>query len=535
MINTFEGQFTKFLLRNKGTSVNNKDELLIILNDKPRTFLIRLQLLINKLNLNLKKHHSKNIKNKLNKNYQELQTRIQTRNLDNVNNNIFNNINKINKNNLTFNNNRNSQIISVNDNSKLRNYSNKDYEISSSKLYCLITEKIKTKIKIVEDLLINNNLPIPVNLLKPLLNNKGVSKLICNNLNNLNNKNNFNYLDRNIITNLANTNSFEESENKINNLKKNIFNLKTLQSKLPDFNKLMINSNNIQHPDSSTITLLKNKIKNYTDNNLDILNMNTTQYFELVTPQKKVNTFTQNIVYNFNKYNNTNFINIFTLLEYAFKSMSCLISKPQYVETPQKLVIQLFYFLIPVKLNKINKLNSSKSSRNLKNNNNLNNLISNSLPIATEVNGIKIPSNNNINKNNNNNNKTFKNLLTQKNINKLNKLCAILSKICNKSVTLDLIPLSVPFFDDNILVKSLGILSKTVSVVNIINLVFGNIILYSKNEANYVYNYSITKSYLSGAKIKIGGRLMTQKAIPRISSRIIQRGSISPNKVTFSN
>jgi hypothetical protein len=126
-------------------------------------------------------------------------------------------------------------------------------------------------------------------------------------------------------------------------------------------------------------------------------------------------------------------------------------------------------------------------------------------------------------------------LLTKKNINKLNKLCTILSKIFNKPVTLDLIPLSVPFFDENILVKSLGILSKTVSVVNIINLVFGNIILYSKNEASYVYNYSITKSFLSGAKIKIGGRLMTQKVVPRISSRIIQKGSIAPSKVTFSN
>jgi hypothetical protein len=205
--------------------------------------------------------------------------------------------------------------------------------------------------------------------------------------------------------------------------------------------------------------------------------------------------------------------------------MSCLISKPQYVETPQKLVIQLFYFLIPVKANTFNQ--------------NLNNLKT-SLPIATEVNGIKIADsrslNNNITKINKNKDKIFtEHLLTPKNINKLNKLCTILSKIFNKPVTLDLIPLSVPFFDENILVKSLGILSKTVSVVNIINLVFGNIVLYSKNEASYVYNYSITKSFLSGAKLKIGGRLMTQKVVPRISSRIIQKGSIAPSKVTFSN
>ena len=473
MINTFEGQFTKFLLRNKGTTVNNKDELLIILNDKPRTFLIRLQLLINKLHFNLQKNYSKKIKNKLTKNYHNLQTRIRSRNLDNVNNNINSALaTKLNRGSAPH------HIISVNDN-----------------LNCLINEKITIKIKNVEDLLINNTFPIPVNLLKPLLN-----------------------------TNISNNNK--------NNLSRVAVNKKQNKAVInkPNFIQSLSNQlQNIKNPNLSTITLLKNKIKNYTDNKLD--NMNITQYFELITPQKKVNPFTQNIVYNFNKYNNTNWSfrdsNIFTLLEYAFKSMSCLISKPQYVETPQKLVIQLFYFLIvpraphSVKTNKVKK--------------NFNNLKT-SVPIATEVNGIKIAdSKNNITNMNKNKDKITAYLLTPKNINKLNKLCTILSKIFNKPVTLDLIPLSVPFFDENILVKSLGILSKTVSVVNMINLIFGNIVLYSKNEASYVYNYSITKSFLSGAKIKIGGRLMTQKVIPRISSRIIQKGSIAPNKVTFSN
>lgn len=252
MINTFEGQFTKFLLRNKGTTVNNKDELLIILNDKPRTFLIRLQLLINKLHFNLQKNYSKKIKNKLTKNYHNLQTRIRSRNLDNVNNNINSALaTKLNRGSAPH------QIVclrpSVNDN-----------------LNCLINEKITIKIKTVEDLLINNTLPIPVNLLKPLLNTN-----ISNN-----NKNNFARIAVNKNQNKAVINK-------------------------PNFIQSLSNQlQNIKNPDSSTITLLKNKIKNYTDNKLD--NMNITQYFELITPQKKVNPFTQNIVYNFNKYNNTN-------------------------------------------------------------------------------------------------------------------------------------------------------------------------------------------------------------------------------------
>jgi hypothetical protein len=112
-------------------------------------------------------------------------------------------------------------------------------------------------------------------------------------------------------------------------------------------------------------------------------------------------------------------------------------------------------------------------------------------------------------------------------------LCIILSRIFNKNVVLDLIPLKLPFFDDNILVKAIGIICNKVSVRTIFNFIFRKATLYSKVRANLKYKYSMTKSYLSGIKIRIGGRLMTQKVIPRISSREIQRGPISHRKVTF--
>jgi hypothetical protein len=132
--------------------------------------------------------------------------------------------------------------------------------------------------------------------------------------------------------------------------------------------------------------------------------------------------------------------------------------------------------------------------------------------------------------------KPFKRLnkfITEKNFNKLNKLCTILSRIFNKPVQIDLIPLTLPFFDDNILVKVIGILSKKVSVRTIFNFIYRNTKLYSKITANYKYRYSVTRSFIAGIKIKIGGRLMTQRVIPKKSSRVMQRGATSVGKVTY--
>src|ERR1700729_3073274 len=159
--------------------------------------------------------------------------------------------------------------------------------------------------------------------------------------------------------------------------------------------------------------------------------------------------------------------------------------------------------------------------------------------IITSYKGITIPSNNKFNvKKNKNRNKNkkinpFKYFLNPNNIHKLEILCNILSKIFNKKIQLDLTPLKAPFFDDNILVKAIAILSKRIPVRSIFNLIYRRTILYSKNKADLAYKYSITKSFLAGIKIKIGGRLMTQRVIPKKSSRVFQRGAIAKGKVTY--
>ena len=125
------------------------------------------------------------------------------------------------------------------------------------------------------------------------------------------------------------------------------------------------------------------------------------------------------------------------------------------------------------------------------------------------------------------------NLLTFKNLQKLNKLCTILSRIFKKPVELDLVRLHLPFFDDNILVRAIGIMTKKVHVRNIINYIFRKTIINSKKMNNFTNKGSIIPSFLGGIKIKIGGRLMTQRVVPRLSSRIIQRGAIARGKVNY--
>lgn len=270
----------------------------------------------------------------------------------------------------------------------------------------------------------------------------------------------------------------------------------------------------------------KDLIKDYHEN--QIKTINATQYFELINRYKIVDPFHQNINYNYNKSNNTKIQNIFTLLEYAFKSMSCLISKPVFMETQDNLIINLFYFFIPGKMNKIKRFNRYPFGLGQG---------GDKLPIATSLNGISIPNNNNnLNLKNNkesNDSLTFKQFLTPYNMNILNKLCTILSNIFKKPVKLDLIALRQPFYDDNILVKVIGIMSKRIPVASIFDYIYRNTELYSKFKANDQYRYTITRSFLAGIKIKIGGRLMTQKVIPKISSRTMQRGATATGKVSF--
>jgi hypothetical protein len=474
MVKLFGDKYLQFLHRTKGTSINTKEDLIKILNRKPRSFLTRLKSTIRTLKL-----YNKNILNP---------KQILRENKKGNTKKIITNLVKDNTSNPLKSKILNKQFKSI-------------INISKYTKSNLLTNKMN----ILKNILNNNKLSIPLNLLKPLL-NKNINQspsLKNKSTNDLKTKNS----------------KFVVKDVNIEIISKD--NLKSNKSKL-------INGQNY----TPRIKRLKSLILNY---NLNLKNkITTTKYFKLITSYDSVNAFHENIKFNFYKYNNTNIKCVYNLLEYAFRALSCLISKPVFMETPDKLIINLFFFFVPGKVNKFERF---KRLKRLK-----------SVPRLKSLNGMNIPSNKiktpktkkfktpaqikrelrkNITKN------KLNYFLTSTNTYKLQLLCHILSHIFKKPVELDLIPLKLPFFDDNILAKSIGIMSRKIPVRTFFNFIFRKTILYSKIKASYNYRYSITRSFLAGIKIKIGGRLMTQRVIPKKSSRIFQRGAIATGKVNY--
>ena len=229
-------------------------------------------------------------------------------------------------------------------------------------------------------------------------------------------------------------------------------------------------------------------------------NFRQNKYLGIFLPFNSINSYQKNIHFNTSK----RIQNLFSLLEYAFIAMSSLISKPVYLETPDKININLFYFLIAS--DQMNKVTA---------------------PIATSYNGIGI-------KNIGNTGMRVQplKLFTQNNIQNLNLLCLILSRIFKKPVELDLIRLHLPYYDDNILVKAIGIMSKDINIRHIFNIIF------TKTKIATLLKSSRTggiNSNLAGIKIKISGRLMTQRVIPRLTTRVIQKGAITRGKINYIN
>lgn len=445
-INLFGANYDNFLLRNKGVTIENKEQLLHILNHKPRTLLSSLRVFVKGLiNYNSQlqlptvntTYNSSNLENK------KGELRLRNQNLP-----------------------TNIKGSNVTPASPVR-------DTQAAPISCVNTHQIiRGKIQELTQSLRQNKLALPLELLTPLL-------ALATDANN-----------------------------------------STTQS--------VLSSNN---------------------------SISKTQYSKLINPFKTVNSFEQNISYNFNINNNRKFTpaygsygsvgqqqNITTLLEYAFRGMSCLISKPVFMDTPKNLIINLFYFFVP---GQVDLQKQSLRLRTLNANGKV------SAPIATSLDGITIPSNSNKNvkklvsakADNNKANSSISNLnqinnfkLTNlTNMNKLNKLCIILSNIFNKPVELDLTRLNAPFFDDNILVKLIGLVSTDLKPIKIFDSIYKNANIFNKRTADYNYSYSITRSFLAGIKIKIGGRLMTQRIVPKITTRHSQRGATATGKVTYSD
>jgi hypothetical protein len=250
--------------------------------------------------------------------------------------------------------------------------------------------------------------------------------------------------------------------------------------------------------------------------------------------------FKYQIVTDMNKFNTNNaskFLSIF------FKSIYCLISKPVFITTPDKVKIQLFYFLCLPKIFLVQNLRKGLYVLAFGNNEiKVNNLINQKNRRQTLVRNKKVI---------NNLKNLAQSILTKVYPYKFKNLCTILSKHFNRPIELELIRLHQPFYDSNILVNFLALninkkknirtsihnfykkifikSNKTTSLTTLVNL-FG-----SKSNIENIYNPLIndTAAHISGLNIKIGGRLMRQPIIPKKTVTKFEKGFTAKGKVNY--
>jgi Mitochondrial ribosomal protein (VAR1) len=233
------------------------------------------------------------------------------------------------------------------------------------------------------------------------------------------------------------------------------------------------------------------------------------------------------IGFNFNTQRNKIIKNIYKLLVGSFKSMYCLISKPVFVMTPDKIIIQLFYFLfIPNILkskkmfkygyrNKLSKQIWFKRKKRIKKQyRNLRKIKFNVRIKLRKLSNVVII-------------KIFKD--------KFKKLCDILSHLFKKPVQLDLIRLHYPYNDSNILVNLLGIMINKIKLRIIFRKLFEKAVIKNLNKVTGKTKFNILPAFLSGVNIKVAGRLLTHRVVPRKTVKIIQRGAAATGKINFSD
>jgi Mitochondrial ribosomal protein (VAR1) len=268
------------------------------------------------------------------------------------------------------------------------------------------------------------------------------------------------------------------------------------------------------------------------NNNKPIINQYLKEMSKFNMLRKGIFIYYNNLIgFNFN--NNTNKLikNIYKLLQSSFKSMYCLISKPVFLFTPDKITIQLFYYLfIPnlLKLKQIKLLNNKKYNY-FKLIKNLRDLKKKHRRFKKQISRFRRFKNNNkfnfINLSNYN--------LTKIYSNKFNILCNILSNLFKKPVELNLIRLHYPYLDSNILVNLLGIMINKIKLRILIRKLFENTIIKNLKTVNLNRNNNIIPAFLSGINIKVAGRLLTQRVVPRKTVKNIIRGASARSKVNY--
>jgi hypothetical protein len=245
----------------------------------------------------------------------------------------------------------------------------------------------------------------------------------------------------------------------------------------------------VKNSGDNALSFFKNYPKLQNVSTVENLNLTrVSRYMKTISNFYPEIALNQEVVYSFMKGGKKYSINnIYSILESCFNPMYSLISKPIFKFHSNKVVIFLFFYLIPGKTAKLN----------------------------------------------------GKNFLAV-NQKRIEFVCEILSKIFNRPIVLELTRLYHPFADSNILANTIGPISDLNPFIKIRRRILKSAkIINPSNVKNRFNNKSIfgilsdSPSFLSGIKISIKGRLLIQKVIPRKTTYNFQRGSLARAKANF--
>ena len=204
----------------------------------------------------------------------------------------------------------------------------------------------------------------------------------------------------------------------------------------------------------------------------------------------------QNIVYNFN--NNKKKFKINSILENSFFSLKSLIGTPVLEITPNNITINLFYYFKKLTRRSHYMINRS--------------LLRGKISLAKS--------------------KVLRKRLKLLNFHYLKSLIFFLSKKFNKPINHDLTRLFHPSLDSKISANALGLLANDVQTrylkLSYRFLNSAKIAKPAKIKKLLSGKFSKTSKLgvLTGINLKKGGRLLTQPIIPRLTTKIMQKGSI---------
>jgi hypothetical protein len=118
---------------------------------------------------------------------------------------------------------------------------------------------------------------------------------------------------------------------------------------------------------------------------------------------------------------------------------------------------------------------------------------------------------------------------------KFEKLCSVLSKFLKKNIEFNLIRLHYPYNDSHILANYLALVINKLKFVLLTRKIFRYAIIKKLSKLFIRNKFNIIPSFLTGLKMKVAGRLMNYKVIPRKTVKLRERGSSSPGTVNYTS